>query len=153
MRKVVGQSIKGPKRRKVRREIWMKQLEDLFAAKEILEPMLAEVAHSRPGREIMGDGVGGGLREQHLTAPADRRDPCGPVDLQPNVPAAGHNGLARVQSHPETKRNTLGPGKRRDGPLRRQRGLHRIGGVREDDEQTLAGRILLVAPGAMKDLP
>src|SRR3990172_8632417 len=115
--------------------------------------MLPEIADTRPRGQVMRDGIGGGLRQQDLAAPPHRGDAGGAVDLQADISTACHDGLARVQSHPYAQYDTVGPGRCGQGTLRRQRGPHRTRSAREDDKQTLARRVLLIASGPVKDLP
>ena len=78
-----------------RREVAVAELPDPFRRRQVLQPVLAEVA-KRTG----ADELAGRLRHQHLPAVPHRRDPRRPMHIDPDVAAVGHQRLTRVHAHP-----------------------------------------------------
>ena len=75
----------------------------------------------------------------------ERRDPCRPVDAQPDEALPGLFGTAGVEAHPDPDRRVVRPrlgGKR---PLCRDGGFDGIGRLGERDEEGIALGALLDA--------
>jgi hypothetical protein len=96
--------------------------------------VLAEVA-----QPVEPDELARRLRDQHLAAVADRRDPRRAVDVEPHITLVGDDRLAGVEAHPHADRPLL----ERSLPL--TRGIERIRGASERDKERVALRVDLDA--------
>ena len=116
------------------REVSLAQLEDAFGRGEVLQPVLAQVAHVVPTH----DG-GRGRRDEHLPTVAAGSDPGRPVHVDANVAFLGQMRAAGVDAHahPDRARGQSGLGR-----LRRSQST---GGRGEGDEDGIALRIDLDA--------
>ena len=72
-------------RREVRRQIADDELEQMLGAIEVLQPVLTEIPERDIGRQLVGDQLARGARDQHLPAVAGRADPRRAVDVQTDV--------------------------------------------------------------------
>ena len=125
-------------RRELRRQVADDELEELFGAIEVLEPVLAEVPERDVARQLVGDQLARGARDQHLSAVAGRADPRGAMDVQADVVIVSDLGLAGVDADPHADVDTLGPALGRQRPLRAHRGGDRVARPREGDEERIA---------------
>ena len=107
--RATGSGRQGSQRREVRQEIADDELEELLGAIEVLEPVLAEVPERDVVRQLVGDQLARGARDQHLSAVAGRADPRGAVDVQTDVVVVSDLGLAGVDADPDADVDTLGP--------------------------------------------
>ncbi len=123
-----------------RRELAVPQLVDPLGGGEVLEPVLAEIAHVRAG-EIAGRGG-----EEHLAPVPGRRDARGAVDVEPDVALLRRDRLARVQTHAHPDR-PVG-----QGVLPLACRLHGVRRARERVEEGVSLRVHLHAAVARERL-
>jgi len=69
--------------------------------RQILQAVLAEVAERELPLLEQGERR---RRDENLASVAARADPCGPMDVHPDVVPIGDEGLTGVQTHPEPNR-------------------------------------------------
>ena len=124
------------------RELGVAQLEESLRRREVLEPVLAEVAN-----RLAGDEVARRLRQEYLAAVPGGGDPRGTVDVDPDVALLGYDRLARVEPHAHADR----PAAERSLPV--GGGRDRVGGARERDEERVPLRVHLDAAVPRKGLP
>ena len=88
----------------------------------------------------LGDELARVLRDDHLAAVRGRRDPCGPVDVDPDVVAVGDERLTRMEAHahPQLAFGPVVGEERLLGLLGGREPFARIG---EDDEEAVALRV------------
>ena len=111
-----------------------------FGVGEVLEPMLSKVANAQPGPEPGPDQPGRRVRQQDLSAVRRIGDPRGAVHVDADIPLAAAVPTARVQAHANTDRRPVGPGVRRERPLRLDRRDHAFHGLTEHREERIAVR-------------
>ena len=76
------------------------QLEDLLRPAQVLQPVHTKIPQRRARRQPVAHQRSRRLRHQHLPPVADRRDPGGPVHLQPHQPSSRLLRLAAMHTHP-----------------------------------------------------
>src|SRR5205823_2466145 len=76
---------------------------------DVLQVLLAEVAHADALGEIVADERTGRLGGEDLPAVAGRADACRPDDVQADVSLLADGRLARVQAHPHADLGPAGP--------------------------------------------
>ena len=110
------------------------QLEHALRPLQVPQPVGAQVAQGRPGRQGVRDQLGGRPREHHLPPVGRRQQPPGAVERRAEVVPALPLDLAGVQRHPrpEGARAQVAPVRRLQGQLPRQgrRPRRRWGGRR-----------------------
>ena len=135
---VARPGVQGPGREEVGRESLDHQVVQAHREVEVLEAVLAEVAHGGP----LGDGVldqaAGGAGDDHLAAVGRPGDPGRPVDVDADVVVPAQHPLAGVQAHPHPHREPLRPGVGGQAPLGRHRGPDRRHRAREGGEERVA---------------
>ena len=122
-------------RREVRRQIADDELEEVLGAIEVLEPVLAEIPERDVRRQLVGDQLARGARDQHLPAVSGGADPRRAVHVQTDVIVLPDLRLAGVDAHPHAHVDALGPTLGRERPLRAHRGGDRVARPREGDEE------------------
>ena len=116
------------------REIGITQLEDALGRREVLQPVVAQVAES-----LVSNQAGRRRRNEHLAAVADCGNPCRPMDVCPDVALAGDEWRSRVDAHAHPD----WPGGQRG--QRSGRRLERARRRRERDEEGVPLRVHLDA--------
>jgi hypothetical protein len=86
-------------RRECAGQIGADKLEDVLGAREILEAVFAEIAQRGLRRQLVGDQVVPGVREQNLAAVAVGEDAGNTIEGWANVVAVALLGGAGVQRH------------------------------------------------------
>jgi hypothetical protein len=98
---------------------------------DVFQAVVAEVTEGGAVGEVVLDERPGGVRQQDLAAVAGRRDPGGPVDVDPPVVVPARSALPGVEPHPDPDLGigeiALGGHGRPDGADRR--GEHHEEGV------------------------
>ena len=107
----------------------------MLEAFQVVQP---EIPKRHAVGHVARDEDAGGFRYDDLTAVACRRDPSGPVDVDPDVVVAARNALAGVQSHADADRVAVGPRVRGERSLRRHGGAQSARRRREGDEERVA---------------
>src|SRR5439155_24549062 len=102
---------------------------------DVLQVLLAEVAHADALGEIVADEPTGRLGGEDLPAVAGRADACRPDDVQADVSLLADGRLARVQAHPYSHLRPVGPRVLRQGTLAVDRGEHGLTRARERVEE------------------
>jgi hypothetical protein len=125
-----------------RREVLVTELVDLLGRRQVLEPVLTEVAHLGVTGEVAGC-----LRDQDLTAVADCCDARRPMHIHPDVALVCQHRLARVNPDPDLDR-TGG-----EILLHLTRRCHRARRPRERDEERVTLRVHLDPVVARERLP
>ena len=97
--------------------------------------MRAEIADRDAVGELARHERAGRFRQHDLTAVAGRCDPCGAVDLHPDVVVATDDALSRVESDPDPDVAAVGPCLIHHGTLRGDRGSQGADGGGEHDEE------------------
>ena len=97
----------------------------------------AEVAQRDAGREPIGDELGGGLRDQHLTAPPERPQAGGAAQRGTEVVAVLDLRLTGVEAGAEPQLDALRPRLRRDRPLEGEGAFDRVGGTSEGRQRAV----------------
>jgi hypothetical protein len=120
------------------RKIAVAELVDPLRRRQILQPVLAEIAQS-----IAADEVTRRLRHQHLATVPRRRDPRRPMHVDPHIPLPGHGRLAGV--HADSHANRAGQSR-----LHLPRRPKRVRRASERDEERITLRIYLDACVARK---
>jgi hypothetical protein len=110
-------------------------LEEVLGAIEILEPVLAGVPERDVLRQLVGDELVRGARDQHLPAVSGGADPRRAVDVQTDVVVVSDLRLARVDADAHADVDTLRPVLGRERPLRAHRGGDGVARPRERDEE------------------
>jgi len=87
-------------RRELRLQALRAQLEDLFRPAQVLQLVHPKIPQRRARRQPVAHQRSRRLRHQHLPPVADRRDPGGPVHLQPHQPRSRLLRLAAMHTHP-----------------------------------------------------
>ena len=103
--------------REVARETVDLELPDPLGRRQVLEPVLGQVANGQTVRERLRDERPGRVREEDLTAVPGSRDPGRPMDVHPNVAVTAQASRPGVQSHPNPYGYATGPRVRRERPL------------------------------------
>jgi hypothetical protein len=107
----------------------------VLGAIEILEPVLTKIPQRDVGRQLVGDQLARGARDQHLPTMSGCTDPGRAMHVQADVIIEPDFRLAGVDAHSHPDLDAVGPtlgGKR---SLRAHRGGDRIAGAREGDEE------------------
>ena len=124
-------------------------LEDALRAREIGQPVLAEVEE----RDLVGQGVAhdllGGVRHHHLFAVGGGHDPGGPVGRGAVVVAVAGDRVTGVEAHPHPQPARHGPRLGDERPLGGERGVEGVAGGDEDRVEAVAGG--LDHPAAVPD--
>src|SRR5262249_47922647 len=108
------------------------QLVDPLGRGQVLQPVLAKIDDiPHPGE------VPRSLREKHLSAVADRRDPRGAVHIDADIALVDQERLTRMDAHPNAHRASP---ERRLALTRRSYSVARAG---EGDEERVALRVNL----------
>jgi hypothetical protein len=139
--------IQGPDRRELVGEPPDHQLVEVLGLLDVLQSVRTQVAEAHAGwKDVLDEGPGR-TRDEHLSAVAGSRDPCRPVDVQPDVVLAARDALAGVNAHPHPHLVALGPRVRRKGALCLDRGTERPWRGRKHGEEGVAVRLHLDAAG------
>ena len=96
-----------------------------------------------PAGSVLATSAAGRVRDEDLAAVADRRDPRGPVDVEPDEAAAGLARLAGVEAHPDAIAGVVRPRLGGERALRLDGRRDRRPGAGEDDEERVALGALL----------
>jgi hypothetical protein len=99
--------------------------------------VLAEVPEGDVGRQLVGDQLARGARDQHLPAVSGSADPRRAVHVQTDVVVQADLRLAGVDAHPHAHLDALGPALGRQRPLRAHRSGDRVARPREGDEEAI----------------
>lgn len=87
----------------------MDELEHVLGSKQVLEPVLAQVAQpSIHGQSVFGQ-LGGEAGEQHLATVRGRHDPGGAVHRRAEEVVASRLGLPGMHSHAHAQWSGLTP--------------------------------------------
>jgi hypothetical protein len=78
----------------VRRKVGGEDLEQAVRVRQILEPMLAEIAQAHPVWQVSYDETLSGIRHENLTSVRGRADSGGPVDVHPDISTLRNAGFA-----------------------------------------------------------
>src|SRR4029077_2922433 len=89
-----------PQRRELARQPGDHELGESLRARQVLEPVLAEVAERDAVRKLVLDQLARRLREQRLAAVRGGADPGGARDIEPDVPGGCTVWLAGVEADP-----------------------------------------------------
>ena len=100
--------------------------------------MLTEIPERDVARQLVGDQLARGARDQHLPAVAGSADPRRAMHVQADVIILSDFRLAGVDAHPHAHVDALGPTLGRKRPLRAHRGGDRVARPREGDEERVA---------------
>jgi hypothetical protein len=109
-RQVVGPRIERAKGREVSGQALDHQLPEALGGRQVLEPMLPQVAEGDLGGQVGGAQDTGGLREEDLAPVASGGDACGAMDVQAHVIVAPEPPVPRVEAHADAHLRTLRPG-------------------------------------------
>ena len=118
-----------------RREVAVAELEDVLRRRQVLEPMLAQIAQPIRARKRSGRG-----RDEHLPAVATGSNPRSPVHVDPDVALGVEVRRSRVDAHTHADRAGGESVQCLAG------GRQRARGGRESDEESIALRVDLDAP-------
>ncbi len=138
VRQVVRKRFERSDRGKFRAQLGPEDLVQPYRRREILEPMLPEIAEAHLVRYRRADQRVGRLREKDLAAVAGSADARGAVDVDPDVARDRVHRFARVQAHSDPHVGILWPLVVRDRSLRVDAGQQRRPRGREGDEQAVA---------------
>jgi hypothetical protein len=100
------------------------QLEDLFRAAQILQPVAAQIGQLRARRQPVAHQRSRRLRHQHLAPIGDRCHPGGPVHLQAHQATGRLLRLTAMHTHPHPNLLPAGPGMDPDRLLHLQHRRH-----------------------------
>ena len=106
--------------------------------------MLTEIPERDVGRQLAGDQLARGARDEHLPAVSGRADPRRTVHVQSDVIILSDLRLAGVDAHPHAHVDALGPTLRGQRALRAHRGGDRVARPHEGDEERVALGVDLV---------
>lgn len=113
-------------------QVGMDDREDVLRPRQPLQQMRPDVDQAGAFRELVGDQLGRGPRQQDLAAPAKRPQPGGPVERLPEVVPVAQLRLAGMQGRPRRERDPRRPPLPFQGPLERQGRGHRVTRPHED---------------------
>ena len=107
----------------------------MLRPKEVLEPMLPEIAKRGPfGERLLHEGAGGPGQDD-LPAVSGVGDAGGPMDVEADVVVSAQDPLPRVEAHPNEHRPAAGPIVRGQATLRRHGGARRRDRICEHREE------------------
>ena len=135
---VAAPRVEGADRREVGREPIDHELVEPFLAIEVLEPVVAEVAHIHSGGQGATRERLRLRRQQHLAAVRRRGDAGRPMDVEPDVVVAAPAALAGVDPDPDLDDRAVRPIGSCQRLLDGDRGPDRAGRRREDHEERVA---------------
>ena len=124
-------------------------LEDALGAREIGQPLLAEVDEGHLVGQRVAHDLLGGVRHHHLFAVGGGHDPGGPVGRGAVVVAVAGDRVTGVEAHPHPQPARHGPPLGDEGPLGGEGGVEGVAGGDEDGVEAVAGR--LDHPAAVPD--
>ena len=130
---------------KLARKTVRKELEDAFGAREVLQPVLAEVDKPLPRWKVVFDDVAGRAREEDLASVAGRGDAGAAVHRKAHVAAVIERRLAGMYSDPNTHLPPVWPRVLNERALCSDRRGNGVAGARKDDEERVALRVDLAA--------
>ena len=133
--RVRGHGQVGCVQRPQRRKVPVAELVDPLGCRQVLEPILPEVAQTLHAGQVPSR-----LRDQDLAAVAGGGDAGRTVDVDPDVALLGHKRLAGVQSHPHPNGTAL------EFVARVCRSRKCVRRLPEGDEECVALRVDLDAP-------
>ena len=105
---------------------------------DVLEPVPPEVGQGKAGREQPGHLGGRPLGQDDLAAVGGVRDPCRPMDVDPDVVVARDDGMAHVDPDPDAEDVPIRPVVSRECALRRGGRHDAIERRPEDGEERVA---------------
>ncbi len=148
-----GGRVGGSQRREGVLQAGYGQLPDPLGLVEVLQPVLAEVAHVEAvGQGVLDERVGD-LRQQDLPAVPGGAQPGRPVYPEPDEPAGPRGRLGGVEAHPDADPGAGRPLVRRQRALGGDRRRHGILGGTERDEERIALGVDLPAVVGGEGLP
>ncbi len=109
----------------------------LLGAPEAAQLHAAEVAQRDAGRQPIGDELGGGLRDQHLTALPERAQAGGAAQRGTEVVAVLDLCLTGVEAGAEPQLDAIRPRLGRDRLLEREGTFDRVGGTSEGRQRAV----------------
>ena len=137
-RQVVGDRVQRAQRRELVRQALDHEHRQLLRAREVLEPILAELAQAHAiGQRGLRQHPRGG-RDQHLAAMAGAGDARHAMHVDADVGLAAERSLAAVDAHPDADRDAAVPRLGRQAALGGDRGRHGAGRGLEDGEDGVA---------------
>ncbi len=113
------------------------QLVKTFRRLNVLEPVPAQVTQGHTGGQPRFRQVPRRVRQHHLAAVRSRRDPGGPVHVQPEVTVLVADRLTRVQAHPDPDPDAIRPVVGGKSALPGHAGADRVAGRLEYDEKAV----------------
>ena len=108
--------------------------------RQILQPVVAQVAQLHVVRQAAGHQVDRGLGHHDLAAVRRRHDPRGAVDVEPDVVPGDDGRAARVDADADAHLDVVRPGRRGQSALQVDGRGDGIGRRREHDEEGVALR-------------
>jgi hypothetical protein len=131
-------------RRKVRWKIADDELEEPLGVIEVLEPVLTKIPERDVERQLPGNELARGARDQHLPAVAGSADPRRSVHVQTDVVMLADLRLAGVDTHAHAHIDALGPTPGGERPLRGHGGGDSVARPPERNEERVALGLNLV---------
>src|SRR6185436_5519811 len=100
------------------------ELPDTVCDRQVLEPVLAEIAQGDAVWQVAGDERARRIGQQHLAAVSGRGDPRRTMDVEADVVVTAESALAGMEAHPHADDRRLRPRHRGEPTLR-------LGGCRD----------------------
>ncbi len=135
----------GAERREVVPEALDHELVEALGLVDVLQPLLAQVAERRVGRQLVPDERGGGRGEEHLATVRGGGDPRALVEAEAVIALVADLGLAGVEAHADAALGALGPVVRGERALRVGGRGDGVAGAGEGVEERVALRVHLAA--------
>jgi hypothetical protein len=127
-----------PRRRELRAQTTRQQLVDPLRLREVLQPVLAQVAQRQLGQRRLVQQLARRLREQHLTTVGSRPDAGGAMHVEPHVIVGRKRRSPGVDAHPHPHARRAGPDLPLHRALRLRSSVHRVLGAPEHHEERVA---------------